>query len=567
MDFLTEPPDKRTMPTQEVPMSSDVSSSRQIEVLLVCANPRGTSPLRTAEEERTLKEAIRLSPHRESISITVLNAATIDDVRRELLKKTYQIVHFSGHGTHTGLVFEDAAGRLMVPDSAALAELLQRRGASVALLNACYSLSTGSFTSLGVDYTIAMEGPIADDAAIEFARGFYDALGAGFGVAEAYDEGLSCARLKNFQPNAVLLKRGETHQARQDDKASTRSSPQRDSAQATLVGIAIDTSGSMEQSIGNDRNRQLSRLEGVREALLRYGQHFRSTLSTSSEVTALRLFAYAFGLRSGEVADMLSLVRAARSIDLVGEIERRKTDYVAEARRQADSYSGLAGLARSYGFGGAISELTRAATAAGERTIRDRIATEIASLLTQKAADVGDTTVTPAELAELFDDTATAGFGDLEPLIYGDTPMAAAADAVARRFERESKVTAAQQIFLLLSDGEPTDGDPSAAFAGLRERGITIITCYVTNQDVVAPRLLRNSADSTWPAGAKLMFKAASVLEQGDAFARQLLRNGWIVEPDARLFLQVNHSELLSDFVQTVVSTFSHTVDALPKGR
>jgi len=538
-----------------------------VDVLLVCANPRGTDPLRTAEEERVLKEAIRLSPHRDRISITVLNAATIDDVRRELLRHSFQVVHFSGHGTNSGLVFEDASGRLMVPDSAALAELLQRRGASTALLNACYSLATGSFTSVGLDYTIAMEGSIADDAAIEFTRGFYDAVGAGLTIPEAYDEGLSCARLKHMAPNAILLRRGEVHVPNTSVDRQQEGDRGNSTAPPVLVGVAIDTSGSMEASIGNDRNRELSRLEGVRDALLRYAKNFRALLKASDEQSSLRLFAYAFGLRSGQVADLLSLIRAARSVDLSHEVEQRKARYVADARRSAGSYAGLAGLARSYGFGNVVASVEQAATAAAEQQIRNRIAAEIAGLLLQSAKAIGDTTATPSDLAELFDDTAAGKFTDLEPIIYGDTPMVAVASAVLNRFGREARQLGEQRMFLLVSDGEPTDGDPLPKLKQLSTEGVTVITCYVTDRDVVAPRLLRRTPEPSWPKEAKLMFDAASSIVEHDSFSQQLLRSGWIIEPDARLFLQVNHSELLADFVQTVASTFSPSTDILPKGR
>lgn len=124
--------------------------AEKTNVLLVCANPRGTDLLRTTEEDRTLRESLRLSPNRDQFDVETLNAATIDDLRRALLRKPFGIVHFSGHGTQGGLVFEDAQGKLMVPQSAALAELLQRRGVRVALLNACYALSVGRIAAIGM---------------------------------------------------------------------------------------------------------------------------------------------------------------------------------------------------------------------------------------------------------------------------------------------------------------------------------------------------------------------------------------------------------------------------------
>jgi hypothetical protein len=214
-------------------------SDKATRILLVCANPRGTDPLRTAEEDRTLRESLQLSPNRDHFEVETLNAATIDDLRRALLRKPFDVVHFSGHGTQTGLVFEDTnadppagldvcdirrlrhlhfstipatrPGKLIVPHSSALAELLARRRVKIALLNACYSLSVGKITAIGLEYTIASTGPISDPGAIEFTRGFYDAIGAGTNVPDAYEEGLSAAKLKGFHLDAVLLKHGEEY--------------------------------------------------------------------------------------------------------------------------------------------------------------------------------------------------------------------------------------------------------------------------------------------------------------------------------------------------------------------
>jgi hypothetical protein len=183
----------------------------RLNILLACANPRGSEPLRTGEEDRTLRQSIRLSGQRDRIDIETLNASTIDDLRRALMNKQFDIVHFSGHGTNQGLVFENDAGQIFQPPSAALAELFARRKIKVAVLNACYSLSVGRISAIGTEFTIASEGPISDPAAIEFTRGFYDALGAGLDVPDAYDEGRGAAALKGLTFAAVLLRRGEDH--------------------------------------------------------------------------------------------------------------------------------------------------------------------------------------------------------------------------------------------------------------------------------------------------------------------------------------------------------------------
>ncbi|MGI5244989.1 CHAT domain-containing protein [Dactylosporangium sp. CA-139066] len=212
-DYITNTGDHATIVNRStVPGPTDAAGQAPaLRILLVCANPRGSEPLRTAEEDRTLRQSIRMSAERDRIAIETLNAATVDDLRRALLRDPFDIVHFSGHGTHQGLVFEDDAGHRFTPSSDALAELFARRKIRVAVLNACYSLSLGRISAIGTEFTIAADGPLSDPAAIEFTRGFYDALGAGLDVPDAFDEGKGTAALKGLTFDAILLRRGEEH--------------------------------------------------------------------------------------------------------------------------------------------------------------------------------------------------------------------------------------------------------------------------------------------------------------------------------------------------------------------
>ena len=151
------------------------------------ANPSGTQPLRLQAEERVIKEAIQLSRGRDNVSLKTLVAATVDDLRRELLSEEYRIVHFSGHGEPGALVFETSEGGLMKSPLEALSALFKHYPETeCVLLNACYSLS--QLMPLA-PYTIGMEKPIDDNAAIEFARGFYDAIAAGRGFDFAVETG------------------------------------------------------------------------------------------------------------------------------------------------------------------------------------------------------------------------------------------------------------------------------------------------------------------------------------------------------------------------------------------
>ena len=495
-------------------------------ILLVCANPRGSDPLRTAEEDRTLRESLRLSANRDTFEVETLNAATIDDLRRALLRKPFQVVHFSGHGTQGGLVFEDVQGNLMVPQSAALAELLQRRGVRVALLNSCYSLSVGKITALGLDYTVASSGPISDPGAIEFARGFYDAMGAGTDVPDAYAEGLSAARLKGLNIDAVLLRHGEEYAPPAGGANIVEPRSIDASAIRSLLGIAIDTSGSMEQSIKNRSGATTTRFGEVKAALVDIGAQVQGEIKARPHglQESFQVFLYAFGLRVGSgVADMASVWAAAQKIDLNKEIQLRKSRYEKEGQRQASQYSDLASLARKYGFGDLVDSVTSAAVG----SIRERIVGEVANLVLEEAARIGDTTLTAGELAALFDETPVSADTALGPVLFGATPMASAAVQLRDRFHRSAPEQFDVRTLLIISDGEPTDGDPRVPLREVRDSGVSVIACFVTNDDVANPRVLHGAFLPEWTEGARLMWDVASPIDEGGPAARFLLSNGW----------------------------------------
>jgi hypothetical protein len=178
------------------------------KVLLVLANPSDTDELRLSNEDRTICEAIALSPHRDRIEMDSLQAARIDDFARALLKKTYRIVHFSGHGTAGGLVFEDELSTSAIVPAKALAATLAAHSPPLecAILNACYSDVHGEDLSLGLPYTIVMTGEISDTSATEFSRGFYDAIGAGRDIPFAFAEGRRRCALKGMEITASLIR-------------------------------------------------------------------------------------------------------------------------------------------------------------------------------------------------------------------------------------------------------------------------------------------------------------------------------------------------------------------------
>lgn len=79
------------------------------------------------------------------------------------------------------------------------------------MLNACYSEIQANALAQHIDYVIGMNQAIGDKAAIAFAIGFYQALGAGRTTEEAYKLGCVQIRLQGIPEHLtpVLIKNGQ----------------------------------------------------------------------------------------------------------------------------------------------------------------------------------------------------------------------------------------------------------------------------------------------------------------------------------------------------------------------
>jgi hypothetical protein len=554
----------------------------QINVLVIFANPRGTSQLNLGREDRIIREAIQLSRNREKISIDIKHAATIHDLRRSLLEKDYSIVHISGHGTGTGLVLEDELGGKFVVPQSGLASLFgayakPNGNLDCVILNACYSINQGTLISLNTPFTIAMEDAISDDAAIEFSRGFYDAVGANKSIDFAYKEGCRNVKLTASTSRFVskILNKGEVSQAEgfihtDNQQMNTRHSF-KEKIDRSLVGIAVDVSGSMKESIQNDSNRQMSRLQSFTESLNSLAKKARETLKENKykrNDSTVEVFAYAFGLRNGNVCDLLSLMKIGKDIISPEEIEQMKQRYINEMQRKYESYRGLGSLAQQYGLGGFVKDAERLARKSAEDEIRRKIMLEVKTRLERSLAAIGDTTLSIAEVADLSESTSDT-LDNSEELIFGNTPMREAFHEIHIRFERElfKRPEDTIPILFVVSDGEPTDGDPSPFADEIKKLGVTIITCFVTNKDIANPKVLLGNKDDGWDAATKLMFDLASKIDETTSFSYFLLKKGWTIQKEAKFFIQVNHSMIMEEFINVVLSPFNNsTANSLPEG-
>ncbi|NEP63839.1 MAG: CHAT domain-containing protein, partial [Symploca sp. SIO2G7] len=167
-------------------------------ILILSSNPKGTSRLRLDEEVREIKEGLRRARAREHFSVETAEAVRYRDIHRAILDYEPHILHFSGHGAgEEGLVFENETGNEKLVDAEALGGLFQLFADQLecVVLNACYSKVQAEEIAKHINYVIGMSQAIKDKAAIEFAVGFYDALGAGRPVEFAYKLGCWLVRV------------------------------------------------------------------------------------------------------------------------------------------------------------------------------------------------------------------------------------------------------------------------------------------------------------------------------------------------------------------------------------
>ena len=183
-------------------------------VLFLSADPTTESRLRLGEELREIQEKLQLGKLRERFKLDQRMSVRPVDISQALLDVQPNIVHFSGHGAATGeLCFENQIGETHPVQPEALAALFEQFAKQVqcVLLNACYSEAQAHAIAQHVDYVVGMNKAIGDKAAIAFAIGFYQALGAGRPIEDAYKLGCVQIRLQSISEHLtpVLIKKGQ----------------------------------------------------------------------------------------------------------------------------------------------------------------------------------------------------------------------------------------------------------------------------------------------------------------------------------------------------------------------
>jgi hypothetical protein len=172
-----------------------------LRILALAASPASLRSLDIAAERARLEQAAALAGA--GVELVWAGGATWRDLQDGLLRGPWHVFHFIGHGyfddidNDFALVLADAANQAQLLGSAAAARLVaDHPSLRLVVLNACQGAQAGAnYVSLaqllaerGVPAVLAMQYPIGEAAALEFARVFYTALALGRPVDIATSE-------------------------------------------------------------------------------------------------------------------------------------------------------------------------------------------------------------------------------------------------------------------------------------------------------------------------------------------------------------------------------------------
>jgi len=191
----------------------------KIKVLFLVSNPLAQDRLALDEECREITAKIRSTDHRDAIELIAAWAVRPSDLQELLLQHRPHVVHISGHGTqrasaggippctltsrrdmilsnrdrveHLVLTGEDGQPQPMSKESLVHLFNVLKDNVHLVLLSACHSAPIAEALAEVIPCAIGIREQITDSAAITFAAAFYQALGFGRDIQEAFDLGRS----------------------------------------------------------------------------------------------------------------------------------------------------------------------------------------------------------------------------------------------------------------------------------------------------------------------------------------------------------------------------------------
>jgi tetratricopeptide (TPR) repeat protein len=172
----------------------DTVPGGRLQVLFMASSPRDVQPVLDYEdeEERFLRELAPFVEERRLV-LKVAEDGSLDELRRRLMRRSYDIIHLTGHGTVTDqgprLVMEDANGDREDVSAEQLLKTLRagRAMPRLLVLSSCHSADhrtdlpslAAELIQDGVPCVVGWTRPVRDDVATDAAEVLYHRLCCG----------------------------------------------------------------------------------------------------------------------------------------------------------------------------------------------------------------------------------------------------------------------------------------------------------------------------------------------------------------------------------------------------
>ncbi|MEL6491113.1 MAG: hypothetical protein AAFQ95_14235 [Cyanobacteria bacterium J06621_3] len=258
------------------------------KLLILAANPNGSSERRLDAEVREIKEGLKLAKNRDLFVVEQRWSVRPRDVQRAMLEVKPQIVHFSGQGDDTqGVILEDNQGDPVLVGDAALGSLFELFAEQVkcVVLNGCYTEAQAAAIAQHIPHvigtTIQQQNEKVSDGAIAFAVGFYDALGAGESVDFAYKLGCNAMALEGVTTQLIpAIQKGPDPEASAFTDDVARQLPKYvRSTEVSVTEASVEDSRDGSAVVAVDSaNESLTESDDIYQTLLRLGYQKQSRL-------------------------------------------------------------------------------------------------------------------------------------------------------------------------------------------------------------------------------------------------------------------------------------------------
>ena len=186
--------------------SGDRPKSQTRTILFLAASPADRPRLRLDEEARIITTALQRSNYGDRFELKQHWAVRPEDLHFLLPQHNPQIVYFCCHGEANGLALDNGSSKSqLVPTKAIVDHLSRFPSIECVVLNSCYSDSQAEAIVQHVPYVIGMSSAILDTAALKFAQGFYNALGADRSYEAAYENGKDAIALEGIPQSQIPI--------------------------------------------------------------------------------------------------------------------------------------------------------------------------------------------------------------------------------------------------------------------------------------------------------------------------------------------------------------------------